>query len=316
MTKVPVIPRPKPKVQADSKPDAVKPDTPAKSAPKPTADQKAAKTPKAEKVPVENASHAHGDESTEMASPQELEKALKFLPRDQLEKIDQDIESADWSGGVGPVGKVGDYDASIVDGDTLKLHHGKDMMGFVEGGNSEVYPELGPKTPWIYVDQNITPHDRPAIALHEVVEATLMKKGKYSYDDAHKVANSAEDAYRQSKGIGTQPQPDQQGQQGQDQSQDQQQGLPPGLSMGGGAGGQDQGGAPQGVDPAAMQAMMQQGGAPQGGGMPPPGAMPQGMPQGSGLPPGIDPAMLAAIMQQQGGGGMPQGMMPPGGPGR
>lgn len=94
------------------------------------------------------------------------------------------------------LGKVGENQVLIVDGDALKVRQdktGDSHMDFVEGGNdleaAWIKREFGPNV--LLIDGNIAPHDWPLILYHEAHERRDMEKGM-SYEKAHDRANQGE----------------------------------------------------------------------------------------------------------------------------
>lgn len=92
----------------------------------------------------------------------------------------------------GVLGSVAGLEVRAVDGDQVKVRHD---MDFVEGGNHEVYAYVPEGQVW--VDGALPPDQRRHIALHEAVEATLMGRHGWTYDQAHQAANRVEKAARQ-----------------------------------------------------------------------------------------------------------------------
>ncbi|OGL54088.1 hypothetical protein A3K55_02560 [Candidatus Shapirobacteria bacterium RBG_13_44_7] len=62
-------------------------------------------------------------------------------------------------------------------------------INFTEGGHDLVYPYVPKKEIWI--DNDISPDERPFVLLHELFERSLMAK-KYSYNPAHRHSSRLE----------------------------------------------------------------------------------------------------------------------------
>ena len=90
------------------------------------------------------------------------------------------------------IGKLNECTVFLVNGDTIKIKH---EMDYVEGGNSQRYPEFIPKDE-IWLDYNIHTTDIKFIMLHEYIENRLMRDFGLSYDRAHDIANEQEMSFR------------------------------------------------------------------------------------------------------------------------
>ena len=90
-----------------------------------------------------------------------------------------------------PGSKKDQVNVRLVDGDRVKLRH---SMDFIEGGNDQAKSYIPRGQVWI--DQNVAPHDRPPIEIHELVERALMRRG-VPYEPAHTRANLNEREVRQ-----------------------------------------------------------------------------------------------------------------------
>lgn len=87
-----------------------------------------------------------------------------------------------------------DVEVWLVDGDKIRKKYCK---AFVDSGNGETYKWIPRQEIW--VEQDMNPDDIPASVLHEYMEASLVKKKKASYDDAHLTALRAEIHNRKKK---------------------------------------------------------------------------------------------------------------------
>lgn len=117
------------------------------------------------------------------------EKALEKIKKDicDLFKINDD-EILKLS-----VGKIGDFNIFLVDGNIVKLKY---EMDFVEAGNPFRYPKFIPKNE-IWIDINLEPDDWIPNCLHEYIESILMRDRNLSYDKAHDIANIKEKKFRE-----------------------------------------------------------------------------------------------------------------------
>lgn len=90
------------------------------------------------------------------------------------------------------LGHVGPLPVYLVDGELVR----NDIdIDFTCGGNEAVYPNYVPKGE-IWIDDALTPLDRTATALHEIVERELMMQKNWSYDRAHDAASARERVFR------------------------------------------------------------------------------------------------------------------------
>lgn len=80
----------------------------------------------------------------------------------------------------------------LVDGELVR----NDLdIDFTCGGNEAVYPNYVPRSE-IWIDNALSPLDRTATALHEIVERDLMMSKGWSYDRAHDAASARERVFR------------------------------------------------------------------------------------------------------------------------
>lgn len=63
-------------------------------------------------------------------------------------------------------------------------------IDFTEGGHAFVYPFVPLNEIWI--DEDLTPHERPFVVLHELHERNLMAQHRYDYPRAHRSASTLE----------------------------------------------------------------------------------------------------------------------------
>ena len=63
-------------------------------------------------------------------------------------------------------------------------------VDFTEGGHGFVYPFVPMNEVWI--DEDLTPHERPYVVLHELHERNLMAHHRYDYPRAHRSASAVE----------------------------------------------------------------------------------------------------------------------------
>lgn len=89
------------------------------------------------------------------------------------------------------LGKLGGYDVWLVDGTFVRDHIDID---FVAGGNPSRYGYVPMNELWVEATQ--AKEDIASSALHECVEAILMKKHGQDYDHAHNHASKVEIRYR------------------------------------------------------------------------------------------------------------------------
>jgi len=82
------------------------------------------------------------------------------------------------------------YRVYLVDGERVRNEIDTD---FTMGGNPERYRYVPRGEIWI--DENLSPPDRRATILHEIVETKHMKRG-LSYEKAHDIATAAEARFR------------------------------------------------------------------------------------------------------------------------
>ncbi len=68
-------------------------------------------------------------------------------------------------------------------------------IDFTEGGHAFVYPFVPISEVWI--DEDLTPHERPFVVLHELHERNLMAQHRYDYPRAHRSASAVEEFCRQ-----------------------------------------------------------------------------------------------------------------------
>lgn len=90
------------------------------------------------------------------------------------------------------LGYVGGLVVYLVDGEYVRNNLDID---FVCGGNEAVYPNYVPKNE-IWIDDALSPLDRTATLLHEIVERNLMVNKGWSYERAHDAASTAERPFR------------------------------------------------------------------------------------------------------------------------
>jgi hypothetical protein len=96
--------------------------------------------------------------------------------------------------GLREIGAISDGKATIlimeVNGEALR-----DLVPrFVEGGNPAVYDFIKAMTIWI--ERVMTPKDKAATIVHEIVQYALMRLKKLSYERAHSVAEDVERSFR------------------------------------------------------------------------------------------------------------------------
>lgn len=90
------------------------------------------------------------------------------------------------------LGRVGGLVVYLVDGEHIR---NKIDIDFTCGGNEAVYPNYVPKNE-IWIDDALSPLDRTATLLHEIVERNLMVNKGWSYERAHDAASAAERPFR------------------------------------------------------------------------------------------------------------------------
>ena len=89
-------------------------------------------------------------------------------------------------------GMLGDCAVWIVDGEQIR-----DVLfcDFTMGGSDARYEFIPPREIWI--DRNLSSHDRRATLLHEAVERGLMIERGWTYGRAHDVATAKERVFRE-----------------------------------------------------------------------------------------------------------------------
>jgi hypothetical protein len=104
------------------------------------------------------------------------------------------------------VGKIGDFDIFVVNGDLVKTRL---EMDFVEGANDQAYasetnPDNKDVIPGneIWLSSEIRSEFIPYILYHELIEANIMKSTGADYSSAHKAANDYEKIARKNKIFG------------------------------------------------------------------------------------------------------------------
>lgn len=90
------------------------------------------------------------------------------------------------------LGQTGGLVVYLVDGEHIRNHVDID---FTCGGNEAVYPNYVPKNE-IWIDDALSPLDRTATLLHEIVERNLMVNKGWNYERAHDAASTAEKPFR------------------------------------------------------------------------------------------------------------------------
>jgi len=90
------------------------------------------------------------------------------------------------------LGKVDDLEIWLVDGERIRNEVDID---FTCGGHHEVYPWYIPDRE-IWLDNALSPLDRTATLLHELVEHEVMKHRGWNYDRGHDLASKIEAPFR------------------------------------------------------------------------------------------------------------------------
>lgn len=90
------------------------------------------------------------------------------------------------------LGMLGDCEVWIVNGELIRNTIDCD---FCLGGTGGRYFYIPTREIWL--DQNLSPHDRRATLLHESVERGLMIDKGWTYNKAHDVATAKERVYRE-----------------------------------------------------------------------------------------------------------------------